>query len=345
MSSPQDSIRSFLPFGNPLRMMLPIRSRMSPKLVSILNTFEETLAKRLEKLIPADKEEVKHISWMQYAIKSLFEIHTDVKALIAALQLPIRHCDHMWTDVYFDTSNKFLEICTALNNHISQLQDGHFFLNCAMVELNSGSFVEAYTSMVEWKQRVDAKNSRVDKGFSALDYHAHVLDRPNIKHSAKEKVLVQATYGVKAVALFLASTFAAAFLGSEKKLMEIQVPETYLWAENFAKLQSFMNTELRNIFSSGRVTVVNERESVDASVEKLFPVLRNGVDSVEAEVLETLKLELEKSSENFSLGLDLLAKELDDLFKDVIRGRNDLRDDIMIAFSTIDHSPANKHIG
>lgn len=122
---------------------------MSPKLVSMLNTFEETLAARLKKLIPANKEEVQHLSWMQCAIKSLFEIHTDVKALIAALELPINRCDRMWTDVYFDTANKLLEICTVLNHHIAQLQDGLFFLKCAVVELNSSSFVEARTSLDE----------------------------------------------------------------------------------------------------------------------------------------------------------------------------------------------------
>lgn len=344
-SCPQGSVRSFLPFGNPLRMILPRRSHMSPNLVSMLNTFEETLAERLKKLIPANKEEVQHLSWMQCAIKSLFEIHTDVKALIAALELPIHRCDRMWTDVYFDTSNKLLEICTVLNHRIAQLQDGYFFLKCAVVELNSDSFVEARTSLNEWKQRVDANNSRMDKCFSALDHLAHVLDRPNIKHSAKEKVLMQAIYGVKVATLFLASIFDASFSGSEKKLMDIQVPKTYLWAENFTKLQTFVNTELRNIFSRGRVAVVNEREAVDTSVEKLFLVLQNGADSVEAEVLQTLKLEFEKSSENFALGLDLLAKELNDLFKDVIRGRNDLLDDVRIAFNFMDRSPANENIG
>lgn len=323
-------------------MVLPRRSHMSPKLVSMLNSFEETLAQRLKKLIPANKEEVQLLSWMQRAIKSLSEIHTDVKALIAALELPIHRCDRMWTDVYFDTTNKLLEICTVLNHHIAQLQDGHFLLKCAVVELNSGSFVEAHTSLDEWKQRIDAKNSRVDKCFSALDHLAHVLDRPNIKHSAKEKVLMQAIFGVKVATLFLASIFDAAFSGSGKKPIDIQVPETYLWAENFTKLQFFMNTELINIFSRGRVTVVNEREAVDAFVEKLFLVLQNGVDSVEAEVLQILNFEFEKSSENFALGLDLLAKELNDLFKDVIRGRNDLLDDVRISFNFMDRSAANE---
>lgn len=62
-------------------------------------------------------------------------------------------------------------------------------------------------------------------------------------------------------------------------------------------------------------------------------------------MLQTLKFEFEKSSENFALGLDLLAKELNDLFKDVIRGRNDLLDDVRIAFNFMDRSPANENIG
>ncbi|KAL0397927.1 UNVERIFIED_CONTAM: protein BPS1, chloroplastic [Sesamum calycinum] len=91
-----------------------------------------------------------------------------------------------------------------------------------------------------------------------------------------------------------AACFAATFSGSAKKLIDLKVPETYLWAEAFADLQTFVNTESRRICSSGRVTVLKELEAVDSGVKKLYPIVQDGVDPVEAEVLQDSTSDLGK---------------------------------------------------
>ncbi|KAK6162295.1 hypothetical protein DH2020_002136 [Rehmannia glutinosa] len=299
MSRPQEPHRPFLPFGNPFRMLSPKGSYLSPKLLALLNTFEETLAGRIKKLQSAGREDVLRLSWMRCAMDSLCEIHTDVKTLITALELPVCDWDDKWIDVYLDNSVKLLDICIAFSSETSRLKQGHLFLQCVSHNLSDASpkqFVRARSSLDGWRQHTASKNPRLDNCFCAMDGLAQKLDLPKIKNSAKGKILMRAMYGVKVVTLLVCSIFAAAFSGSAKKLMDLQVPETCLWAEAFADLQTFVNTEIRSLYSSGRVTVLKELEAVDTG----------------------------KSAENLSQGLDLLAKEVDRFFQIVLTGRDAL---------------------
>ncbi|KAK6162285.1 hypothetical protein DH2020_002126 [Rehmannia glutinosa] len=327
MSRPQEPHRPFLPFGNPFRMLSPKGSYLSPKLLALLNTFEETLAGRIKKLQPAGREDVLRLSWMRCAMDSLCEIHTDVKTLITALELPVCDWDDKWIDVYLDNSVKLLDICIAFSSETSRLKQGHLFLQCVSHNLSDASpkqFVRARSSLDGWRQHTASKNPRLDNCFCAMDGLAQKLDLPKIKNSAKGKILMRAMYGVKVVTLLVCSIFAAAFSGSAKKLMDLQVPETCLWAEAFADLQTFVNTEIRSLYSSGRVTVLKELEAVDTGVKKLYPLVQDGADSVEAEALIDLTSGLGKSAENLSQGLDLLAKEVDRFFQIVLTGRDAL---------------------
>ncbi|KAL2251766.1 protein BPS1, chloroplastic-like [Sesamum indicum] len=327
MSRPQDPHRSFLPFGNPFRMILPKGSHLSPKLLDLLNTFEETLAGRLRKLKPADSEDVLRLSWMRSAMELLCGIHADIKILITALEFPVCDWDDKWIDVYLDNSVKLLDICIAFSSEISRLKQGHLFLQCLLHNLGSASskqFVRARSSLDGWRQHIGSKNLRLDNCFSVMDALAQTLDLPKIKNSAKGKVLMRAMYGVKVVTLFVCSIFGAAFSGSAKKLMNLPVPETSLWSEAFADLQTFVNTEIRNIYSNGVVTVLKELEAVDTGVKKLYTLVQDGVDPVESGVLQKSTSDLETSSEKLSEGLDLLAKEVDSFFQVVLTGRDAL---------------------
>ncbi|KAK6141038.1 hypothetical protein DH2020_025219 [Rehmannia glutinosa] len=327
MSRPQDPQWTFLPFGNPFRMILK-GSNLSPKQLDLLNTFEETLAGRLRKLKPADREDVLSLSWMRNSMESLCETHADIKILITALELPVRDWDDKWIDVYLGNTMKLLDICIAFSSEISRLKQGHLFLHCALHDLNSSSskqFMDARSSLDGWKQRIGSKNPRLDECFSVMDSLAKTLDIPKIKNSPKGKVLMRAMYGVKVLTLFVCSTFAAAFSGSAKKLMDLQVPEICLWAEAFTDLQIFVNTEIRNAYSKGAFTVLKELEAVDAGVKKLYPIVQEGVKgSAEAEALKNIVSDLEKSDEKLNEGLNLLAKEVDGFFKVILTGRDAL---------------------
>ncbi|KAL8062757.1 hypothetical protein ABFX02_02G168200 [Erythranthe guttata] len=347
MSRPQEPHRPFLPFGNPFRMISPKGSYLSPKLLSLLNTFEETLASRIKKLRPAGKEDILRLSWMRSAMNSLCEIHTDIKTLITALELPVCDWDDKWIDVYMDNSVNLLDISIAFTSEISRLKQGNLFLQCALHNLGGASkqLVRASSSLDGWRQHVNGKNPRLDNCFCVMDSFAQKLDLPKIKNSAKGKVLMRAMCGVKVVTLWVCCIFAATFSGSAKKLMDLQAPEACLWANDFADLQSFVNTEIRTLYSSGKFMVLKELEAVDAGVKKLYPIVRDGVGPVEGdELLKLSVLELGKSAGKLSEGLDLLGNDVDKFFGIVLTGRDALLCNLRVGGNLSDPVRANKNV-
>ncbi|XP_073312361.1 protein BPS1, chloroplastic isoform X1 [Primulina huaijiensis] len=340
MSRAQEPHRPFLPFGNPFRMILPKDTHLSPKLLALLNNFEDTLATRLKKLKPADKEDVLRVSWMISAMVALCEIHTDIKTLITSLELPVSDWEDKWIDVYFANSVKLLDICISFSSEVARLKQGHLYLQCVLHDLSSASsnqFVRARSSLDGWSKHIASKNPRLDNCFSVMDSLVKMLDEPKVKNSSKGKVLMRAMYGVKVVTLFICSIFAAAFSGSPNKLIDLTVPESYLWAGEFMAIQAFINTEIRSIYSTRSFTILKELEAVDMRGKKLYPIVQeDGVDPTETGVLKESTLDLKNSVEIFSQGLDHLAKEVDRFFQIVLTGRDALISNLRIAGDAFD---------
>ncbi|GFP97315.1 protein bps1 chloroplastic [Phtheirospermum japonicum] len=329
MSRSQEPPRTFLPFGNPFRMILPKGSYPSPKQLDLLNTFEETLSGRLKNLKPANQNDVLHLSWMRKATESLCETHADIKILITALELPVRDWDEKWIDVYLSNSMKLLDICLSFTSEIARLRQGHLFLACALHDLKSASskkFIEARSSLDEWKHFINSKNPRLDECFSIMDNLVKTIDDvPKIKNSSKGKILMRAMYGVKVLTLFVCSSFFAAFSGSAKKLIDLRVPEACSWAPAFIDVQNFVNTAIRNKYSKGMLTVLKELEDVYVIVKELYPIVQDGVrDAAEAEMFGKIVLDLEKTDEKLYEGLNLVGKEVDGFFKVILSGRDAL---------------------
>ncbi|KAL3649570.1 hypothetical protein CASFOL_005973 [Castilleja foliolosa] len=330
MSRAQEPHKPFLPFENPFRKISPKGSYLSPKLLSSLDAFEETLSGRIRKLMPAGKEDVLRLSWMKCAIESLCEIHTDVKTFIKALKFPVHEWEDNWVDIYLDNSVNLLDICISFTSEISRLNQGHLYLQCVPHNLNDASpkqFSRARSSLDGWKKHIGSKNLRFDRCFELMDGLAQKLDLPKIKNSVKGKILMRAMYGVRVVTLLVCRMFAAAFSGSAQKLMDLQVPETFLWARAFADLQGFVNTEIRSLYSSGRVTVLKDLETVDAGVKKLCPIVEKGLDD---ENLLDLTSSFGQSANNLLQGLDLLGREVDRFFHIVLMGRNALLSNLRV---------------
>ncbi|XP_075519148.1 protein BPS1, chloroplastic-like [Primulina tabacum] len=348
MSRPQEPHKPFLSFGNPFRAILPKGSSyLSPKLLALLNDFEESLAERLKKLKPADKEDVLHLSWMRMATESLCEIHSDIKSLIMALELPVCDWEDKWIDLYFSDSVKLLDICNSFSSEISRLKHGHLYLQCVLHHLNNASsnhFVRACSSLDGWSKHIGSKNPKLDNCFCVMDCLSQTLDLPKIKNSSKGMVLMRAMYGVKVITLFVCSIFATAFSGSSNKLMDLQVPDTCLWATAFTKVQTFVNTELRSIYSNGNKTVLKELETVDMGAKKVLPFVRDGEESVECEGLKKAALVLEKSAKEFSHELDLLAKVIDGFFQIVLTGRDTLLYNLRTDSNIFDQVPLKNNI-
>lgn len=339
MSRPQSPHRPFFPFGNPFRGILPKGSSLSPRLLSLVNTFEEALAVRLRKLKPTDKEDILSLSWMKFAMELLCETHVSIKTLITELELPICDWDEKWIDVYLDNSVKLLDICIAFSSELSKLNQGNILLQCVLHNLDSPpskQFIGARSSLDGWRHHISSKNPRLEGCFTILDNLTGTLDLPKIKNSAKGKVLMRAMYGVKVQTVFVCSVFASAFTGSAKKLTDLQVPETYFWSEAFTDLQGSINGEVGSLFSSGRVIVLKELEEVDASIKLLYPMVQDGFDPAEGEEFKNYVLDLGKRANKLSVGLDVLTKEVDCFFQIILSGRDALLSNLRVGGNASD---------
>jgi hypothetical protein len=329
MSRSQDPHRAFFPFGNPFKMMLPKGSNLSPALFTLLKTFEETLATRFEKLKPESKEDILTFPWMKLSMELLCETHNDIKTLITALELPVSDWDDKWIDVYLDNSVKLLDICIAFTSEISRLNQGHLFLQCVLRDLGPTSpkkFMRARSSLDSWKQHTNSKSkrSKIDNCFTILANLTSTLNLPKVKNSPKGKVLMQAMYGVRVQTIFVCSIFAAALSGSAKNLTDLQVPDTRIYAQVYNALQGFIYGEIRQQFSSGKVTVLKEVEQIDAIVKDLYTAVQDGSSTVDGESIDTRVSDLERESGNLQKGIDVLTEEVDRFFQIVLSGRDAL---------------------
>ncbi|XP_058085057.1 UPF0496 protein 4-like [Magnolia sinica] len=337
MSRPHDGQRPFFPFGNPFRMILPKGSDLSPKLLALLNSFEQTLADRLKKLKPKDNSEVLSLSWMRLAMDSLCETHMAIKTLITELQFPISDWDEKWMDTYLDNSVKLLDICIAFSSEISRLNQGHLLLQYVLHILDSSSgfpsmeqLVRARSSLHDWMQQINSKNSKLENCTTVLHGLIRSLHLAKFKNSAKGKVLMRAMHGVKVQTVFICSVFTAAFSGSMEPLINLNISDKFLWSEAFNDLQVSVNREIRGLFSNGTVTVLKEVEAVHGGVQKLYSM----TDFIRHEESENLKKSissLQESMERLVQGLDSLSKQVESFFQTVLTGRDALLCNLRIA--------------
>lgn len=329
MSRPQEPHRAFFPFGNPFRRISPKNSQISSELLSLLNSFEKTLSERMRKLNPIDKSDVLSFSWMKLAMESISETYRDIITLIADLELPVSDWDEKWIDAYLDVSVKLLDMSVIFNSELSRLNQGNLYLKCAAHNLESVSphqLTRTCSSLDGWRSHMGTKNPRFGNCWTILESLVQSLDHPKVKNSAKGKILMRAMYGVKVETVFVYSVFAAAFSGSAERLfnLNLRVAETYLWAESFKDLQANVNSAVRKISQKGRPIVPKELEAVDGTVKRLYPMIREGVDSEHEAALQSSVADLRSQAEKFSMGIDVLTKEVNGYFTTVMDGRDEL---------------------
>ncbi|XP_022924521.1 protein BPS1, chloroplastic-like isoform X1 [Cucurbita moschata] len=304
MSKPQEPHRPFFHFGNPFRAISPKGSKLSSRLVFLLATFEDSLAQKLRKLTPKSDHDVFSFLWMGLAMKLLCEIHNDVKTLIGDLELPVSDWGEKWLDEYLDISVKLLDICNDFSSDLSQLNQGHLILRCALHNLastSSNQFVPARSSLDAWNQHISSRTSRVENRSPIMDHFEELLDLPKVKNSPKGKVLMQVMYGVKVATLFICSVFAYAFSGSSKRLLSINVPDTYRWAQAFIELQKNVNMGIKINHSSGRFTALRDLNAVDERVKKLHSMIQENIDGgMKVEECQNLIVDLRSEAEKLT---------------------------------------------
>ncbi|KAK9743045.1 hypothetical protein RND81_03G213200 [Saponaria officinalis] len=308
-------------------MILPKGSSLSSKLLALLNKFEETLAGRLRKLKPMHKDDVFSFSWLILAMQLLSETHSDIKTLITELELPVYDWDDKWIDIYLDNSVKLLDICNGFNSELSRLSQGQLLLHLVLRNLEGKSpddLLKAKSSVDSWRHHIANENVRIEKCIPIIDKLMESLELPKVKNSAKGKVLMRAMYGVKMETLFICSIFVSAFTGTDKKLIDLKVTGTSLWAGAFNDLQTSVHTEVKNLVSCGRNVLLKELEAVDNSVTELYPMIQEANESVESETFQKSFTDLGEKADKLSSGLDQLTKEVDGFFQIVLSGRDAL---------------------
>ena len=335
-------------------MILPKGSYLSPKLLALLTSFEQTLAESLRKLKPKNVSDILSLSWMRHAMTMLSETHTNVKTLTTNLQFPVSDWDEKWMDMYLDNSVKLLDICNALTSELSRLDQGQLLLKYAVHILastgpsrSSEELKRVHSSLHEWMEKIHSRSPKLENCSSILQELTATLHLVKVKNSAKGKVLMRALYGVKAVTIFICGVITAALSGCSKPLMDVNVSGEFLWAEAFNDLKTEVNGEIRNLFSLKKSGALKELEAVNTRVEKLHnasmglgqikeelpsdhtinneeALTSRKTNGREQEGWKESSSDLANSVECFARELDLLSKQLEGFFHLVLAGRNAL---------------------
>ncbi|KAI3498275.1 hypothetical protein L1887_34046 [Cichorium endivia] len=327
MSRSDGPHRPFLPIGNPFKMMMPKTSHLPS---TFLTTFEKNLAKRFQQLKPNHPNDIITFPWMKSALASICETLDDIKKLIVDLQLPICSWDIKWVDMYLDNSLNLLDFCSAYGTDIVRQRFGYVMIKCALLDLESDNpqkLMQASSSLHEWRQYQNCyDNSKLQDCCDVISKLEETLNLPKIKNIPKAKDLVRAMYGLKVQTMFIFSTFVAAFSNFPRVLVELQVPKLYLWQESFTDLQTVMNGEIKNVYSSGGISPLIELRRIEENVKKLYPLIHDGLGDVKQEDFKSYCSELMENNEKFLVGLDEIKLEMDRFFKVVVGGRMALLD-------------------
>lgn len=331
MSQPHDGHRTFFPSGNPFRMIFPKGFYLSPKLIVVLNSFEQKLAESLKKLKPEDISDIWSLSWLSQAVNFLSEAHDSVKTLITDLELPVSNWDDKWIDAYLDNSVKLLDICIALSSELSRLDQGQVLLQYVLHQLglpgdepSHEKIKQVQTTLSDWRQVIESRSPKLDGCCLALQGLAGTLHSEKVKNSSKGKVLGRALYAIKVVTIFVCSVFTSALCGCSKPLITLIVADKFLWADAFNDLQADVSKSI----ITGQVIVLKELGAVEKCVERLCPcnnetqMAESGDDQIESG--RGSVAELAEVSEMLSAGLDHLSRRVGDFFQIVMEGRNAL---------------------
>lgn len=348
---------------------------MSPKLLVLLNSFEQTLAEGLKKLKLQDISDVLSLPWLRQAMEFLSETHTNIQTLITDLQFPISDWDEKWVDIYLDSSVKLLDICIVLSSELSRLDQGQLLLRYVLHILDSSNFPpseqlqRAHASLHDWIQQISSRSSKLENCSVILQGLASSLFVAKVKNTAKGKVLMRVLYGVKVVTVYICSIHVAALSGRAKPLTELHVSDKFLWAAAFNDLQADVNREIRSRFSSRKVIVLKELEGVETCVERLHVLTgcvghkeeqtlqrSNGISHEDMQTLggrsagheecekwQESVSDLAGRAERLGHGLDLFSNQVEDFFQIVLTGRDallcNLRDpDVIMQDHNVDDS-------
>ncbi|RWW11750.1 hypothetical protein GW17_00024616 [Ensete ventricosum] len=352
MSRPHDGLRILFHFGNPFRVTA---HKGSSRLLALLSSFEQNLAENMKKLRPKKISDVFSLSWISHAIKSISEVHTNIKTLIMELQFPVSEWDENWIDMYLDSSVKVLDICNALSAELTRLDQSNLLLRYVLHILDISTSVpsseqlrRACVSLDDWLKQTNSTSPKLESCHVILQTLQATLCLSKVKNSPKGRVLMRAFYGVEVMTLFTCSVVAALLTGCSKTLMDVHVADGFLWLEAFNNLQALLNEEIRSRMQSGKVRILKEMEALKMSALMLRSLTngidykeepaqlsidlnkdemdtpRNDVDSQGKQRLKECMRAMTDGGKVLGHELDSLSQQVNDLFQVLLTGRDAL---------------------
>jgi Protein BYPASS1-related len=349
MSRAHENHRAALPFfGNPFRVIRHRKpSHLSPKLASLQDSFEKTLALILQKVKPKDASEIFTLAWMKQAVDSLSEAHSEIANLITELEFPVSDWEEKWIDIYLDSSVKLLDICLALSAELARLDQGQLLLQYAVHVVDSSEkdsmsvekLERAHKSVQGWVEKLESKSPKLERCSSILNALAGSLFTGKVRDSAKGRVLLGALYGVKVVTILIGGALISVLSGSLAPLVELQVFDNFAWYDAFIDLKNMIYKNVHVSALEGKASAVQELKAVEDSVRNLSLLMRHkegcmqvesrGVDNGTRQEEDSRKFrecisDLKENAERLRVGLDLLSKQVEDFFQVVLSGRDAL---------------------
>lgn len=330
MSRPDDGQRMFFPSGNPFRNIFSKGSYLSPALVALLNSFEQSLAAKLKQLKPNDKTDILSLSWIRTAMELLCETHVEIKTLITDLQFPVSDWEEKWVDIYLSDSVKLLDVCIALSSELSRLNQSQLLLQYVLhvlqplkEGLSAEQLTRAHSALGDWKQQIGLKNPKLDNCVEILHELSRSLCLAKVKRSGKGLVLMRAMFGLKVMTMFVCSMSVAALSGDAKMIFDLHVSEKFLWTEPFNEIKAYVNGEVKALLVNRKGSVLKEHEAINQNVECVY-LITDDAHLAEAGSLGKAVLTLSDCAEAFAKSVDIAVKQVDGFFQILVTGRDAL---------------------
>jgi len=256
-----------------------------------------------------------------------------------------------------------MDICISLNGEISRLQESQLLAQYVLhiLAVSEGGVPSpdkldrAKGSLRDLMEKSDRRrkkengtssnrNCKIENCTLMLQGLRNGLQFGKVKSSTKGKVFLRAMHGVKAITIFVCSVVASALSGSSAPLTEVQVPDQFLWAAVFMSLQKEVHEEIKASFVKEGAAVLKNLEILVAPIESLYSVveklpsgtcLKTGDSNYEKIRIATENLR--HGVQLLARGLDPLTKQVNDFFQIVLNGRNELLDSLRLTGNEDEH--------
>lgn len=262
---------------------------------------------------------------MILAMESLCETHNDLNILINDLKLhdmsDFKH--QYWVDVYLDITTKFLDLCNAFSSELNRINHYIFGLRSLRhnIHLNSEEqCIEIRSILDSWRQNITVKNQNIEDCGKILVGFVESINFPKVKNFLKAKVFMKAFYPANVLTAYICNVFVTVLSNPDKDLLHISISKQSLWERAFLDLQTAVNAEIRDVFSSDGTMVLRELKCVDAKVKKMYHIIQDG-DDLDQESFKDSIVILKEEVEKLDHGLDELSGKIHNFFSVTLQGR------------------------